>query len=120
MSQLKDWLKDFKMNEGLLSMVLGGLVIIIVIGLLVGYVRKINTKSGQITDKSAQTEISATTSEIKNDTIKNYVFPKVINLNQFAYSGEWMVGYEYSAPVANASLILRFEGIILSFKILLV
>ena len=99
MSQLKDWLKDFKMNEGLLSMVLGGLVIVIVIGLLVGYVRKINTKPGQITDKSAQTEISPTPSQtqvaqnytvVRGDTLYHigiklcnnpYLWPQIASQN---------------------------------------
>lgn len=52
----------------------------------------------------------ATPYQLKSDKKYIYFSPEVIPRNNFAFTGEWEVGSEYSMPSVGANLILEFEA----------
>jgi cytochrome c biogenesis protein CcdA/thiol-disulfide isomerase/thioredoxin len=52
----------------------------------------------------------ASPERVVQDKLQTYSRPKTLGLNQFAYEGSWMVGYQYAAPQRQAKLRLRFSA----------
>lgn len=47
---------------------------------------------------------------IVKDKINNYNAPSKLDLNDWAYEGEWMVGYQHAAAESGSKLHLRFNA----------
>lgn len=55
---MKNILKNIKLNESTVSMVLGAIVVILVAGLMFSYFRSAKTQQPQISDKAVSVEIA--------------------------------------------------------------
>lgn len=77
---------------------------------------EINNPEYKVSSKTPETYLgyariaNFTSGKITKDTISNYISPKSLSLNQFAFEGSWLVAKEYANPQKGSKLYLNFEA----------
>lgn len=79
--------------------------------------RIINNPTYQVTSRTPETYLGysrmqnfATPYQVMPDKKYNYNSPELLSLNSFGFTGEWIIGSEYSQPSQGAYLLMEFEA----------
>jgi nucleoid-associated protein YgaU len=123
--KLKHILKALKINEGLISSVMGGVVVVIMAAMIFNYFKSIN-KTGKITDESAidaaeqlSKELPATYKVKKGDDLwhisekyynSGYNYVDIIKANKLASSGVIHEGNELVIPKVEVRLTPKMKA----------
>ncbi len=124
--KLKNILKTLKINEGLISSIMGGVVVVIMAAMIFNYFKSVN-KSGKITDESAtkatdeqvSKELPATYKVKKGDDLwhiserfynSGYNYVDIIKENKLANGGVIHVGNELKIPKVEARLTSKMKA----------
>ena len=124
--KLKGILKTLKINEGLISSIMGGVVVVIMAAMIFNYFKSIN-KSGKITDESAvesaeeqlSKELPATYKVKKGDDLwhisekfynSGYNYVDIIKENKLPKSGVIYAGNELKIPKVEVRLTPKMKA----------
>lgn len=71
---------------------------------------KVQSRTPELYLGTARIAYFASNERWEKDKQVTYSFPMRLNLNRFAYEGDWTITEEYSQPQENARLKLRFQA----------